>query len=128
MPFLVRDVHGLSGLALANADPAAAAHPFAYLPPRPLCPPRPRALTSHQVHIDQVGFDVSRFLRLVPQTLRDPEPQGRTGAVTTLSLFPAVPLPSRPPSPGLVWPWMARRPRAKLSPCFCSDPAPPPSH
>lgn len=27
-------------------------------------------LTSDQVHVDQVGFDVSRFLRLVPQALR----------------------------------------------------------
>lgn len=68
MPFLVRDVHGLSGLALANAEPAGSRTIKAEEPPR-----RRRShsrLTSDQVHVDQVGFDVSRFLWLIPQALQ----------------------------------------------------------
>lgn len=73
MPFLVRDVHGLSGLALAKAEPTAKRSVC-----KPFAPPelqRTGNLTSDQVHVDQVGFHVAPFLRLVPQTLRDPDTQ-----------------------------------------------------
>lgn len=81
MPFLVRDVHGLSGLALAKAEPTIG-HGFANVLRQRNYKPRAR-LTSDQVHVDQVGFDVSRFLRLVPQALREGETERRAGGVRT---------------------------------------------
>lgn len=81
MPFLVRDVHGLSGLALAKAEPTIG-HGFANVLRERNYKPR-ACLTSDQVHVDQVGFDVSRFLRLVPQALREGETQRRAGGVRT---------------------------------------------
>lgn len=68
MPFLVRDVHGLSGLALANAEPAGSKKKKSKAPSRrrDLNP----HLTSDQVHVYQVRFDVSRFLWLIPQALQ----------------------------------------------------------
>lgn len=68
MPFLVREVHGLSGLALAKAEPAGGGQIKAKEPPQRRGPQS--RLTSDQVHVDQVRFDVSRLLWLVPQALQ----------------------------------------------------------
>lgn len=68
MPFLVRDVHGLSGLAFANAEPAGSEKIKAKEPSH-RCDSH-SCLTSDQVHVYQVRFDVSSFLWLIPQALK----------------------------------------------------------